>query len=400
MVMRCGGLAGTRSPTRPPRRRPRTTPAPPAPPMRYIGNKQRLLPFILRALRGLGVEPGTAHDAFAGTAAVGRALKETGWRVASSDLMTYSYVFQRAYVVAQDVPSFADLRAADPEVRRALRSPRFREAVRARGGSPLAAVAEYLARWLEPERGFMAEHFAPAGGRMYFTQANAERIDAVRRRLHEWRSDGAIDDTAYFVLLAALIEGADRVANTAGVYAAYIKSWQQNARRPLELSPERPVRGVAGATAHRDDAAAVARQLGAVDLLYIDPPYNTRQYTGYYHIPELIARGWFAERPLLRGKTGLPTDRAQPSAWCSSRRVRHALAELLYATGARHVLLSYNSEGLLADADMRDELSRYAIAGVRRFVRGYRRYRADSDRDGRRYKGDAVKELLYYVRLR
>src|SRR5688572_520806 len=90
--------------------------------MRYIGNKTRLLPFILRKLRQLGIQPGTAHDAFAGTAAVGRALKGAGWRVASSDLMSYSYVFQHAYVVASDPPSFAELVRREPEVWRAVRA--------------------------------------------------------------------------------------------------------------------------------------------------------------------------------------------------------------------------------------------------------------------------------------
>ena len=44
------------------------------------------------------------------------------------------------------------------------------------------------------------------------------------------------------------------------------------------------------------------------ELLYLDPPYNSRQYPGYYHIPELIATGWFEHTPVLRGKTGLLPD--------------------------------------------------------------------------------------------
>jgi len=369
--------------------------------MRYIGNKTRLLPFLQSTLRRLGIEPGSAHDAFAGTASVGRALKAAGWRVASSDIMTYSYVFQRAYVVAQRSPSFAALRAGDPDVRRALRSASFRDAVRARGGGALDVVAEYLTRWLEPQRDFVSEHFAPSGGRMYFTDENAARIDTVRERLHSWHAAGLIGDDALYVLLAALIEGADRVANTAGVYAAFIKQWQPNARRALTLTPERPVRGVNGSTAHRGDAATIARTLGAIDLLYVDPPYNGRQYVGYYHVPEIIARGWFDERPVLFGKTGLLDGRGQRSAWCSPRRVEHALQELLAASGARHVLVSYNSEGLLPEPVMRRTLSAAAVDGrVRRFALRYRRYRADSDRDGRRYRGDSVRELLFYARLR
>ena len=367
--------------------------------MRYIGNKTRLLPFLMGTVERLGLSPKTAHDAFSGTAAVGRALKVAGWRVASSDLMTYSYVFQRAYVVAQRSPSFAALRAGDPELRRALRSPSFRKSIAGTGA--LGAISEYLARWVDVERGFIGAHFAPAGGRMYFTQENADRIDTIRRRLHEWWSAGLIQDDAYYVLLAALIEGADRVANTAGVYAAYIKRWQSNARRAIRLEPEIPQRGPRGSTAHRADATVVAAAAGEVELLYIDPPYNARQYSGYYHVPEVIARGWFDATPVLRGKTGLVAGDGQRSDWCSARKAGAALAGLLAATSARHALVSYNSEGLLSERDLRDVLAGATRVGtVQRFSRAYRRYRSDSDRVGRVYQGDLVRELLYHVRLR
>jgi adenine-specific DNA-methyltransferase len=367
--------------------------------MRYIGNKTRLLPFLMQTIEKLELSPRTAHDAFSGTAAVGRALKLAGWRVASSDLMTYSYVFQRAYVVAQRSPSFAALRAGDPELRRALRSIAFRKSIAGQGA--LGAISEYLAKWVDDERGFIGSHFAPAGGRMYFTQENADRIDAIRRRLHEWRTSGLIEDDAYYVLLAALIEGADRVANTAGVYAAYIKRWQANAKRALTLKPEMPQRGARGSTAHRGDAAAVAANAGEVELIYIDPPYNARQYAGYYHVPEVIARGWFDSIPVLRGKTGLVAGEGQQSDWCSARKAGGALAALLAATSARHALVSYNSEGLLSERDLKEVLADAARNGtVKRFSRGYRRYRSDSDRVGRVYQGDSVRELLYHVRLR
>ena len=367
--------------------------------MRYIGNKTRLLGFITSALERLEIPAGTAHDAFAGTSAVGRALKERGWRVASSDLMTYSYVFQRAYVVAQREPSMAELRAGDPDVRAALRSPRFRAQAASRNGSRLGVVAEYLERWLDPEAGFFASHFS--GERMYFTEENARRIDTVRTTLHRWHRAGLIGDDAFYLLLSALIEGSDRVANTAGVYAAYIKSWQPNALRPLRLAPMPPVKGVRGSTAHRADAVEIARALGPIDLLYVDPPYNARQYPGYYHVPELIARGWSDGAPTLRGKTGLLEADGQRSVWCSARSVRHALRELLEATGARHVLVSYNSEGLLPEKVLKETLRDASMDGrVRCFRKTYRRYRADSDHERRRYRADGLRELLVYARLR
>jgi adenine-specific DNA-methyltransferase len=383
--------------------------------MRYIGNKTKLLPFLRSAIARLGIKPGVAHDAFAGTAAVGRALKADGWCVHSSDLMTYSYVMQRAYVVASRADRFDELAKADPAVRARFAERGLNVAHRSVAGAGgdvglapmdvaaarMCAVTDHLAAGLAPADGFFARNFGPAGGRMYFTDENARRIDAARTALHEWRQRGLLDDDTFYILLAAVIEGADRVANTAGVYAAFIKRWQPTALRPLTVSAEPPIPSRLRCIAHQADAAQVAEALGPIDLLYVDPPYNTRQYAGYYHVPELVARGWFDDAVSLRGKTGLIADEEQRSAWCSRREAPGALRHLLAATRARHVLVSYNSEGVIPDKEMRSALATASIDGrVRRFTRRYKRYRADSDREGRRYKGDEVRELLYYARLR
>ena len=384
--------------------------------MRYIGNKTKLLPFLRSAIARLGIAPGIAHDAFAGTAAVGRALKSDGWIVHSSDLMTYSYVMQRAYVVASKIDAFDELAKSDAGIRGLLaeRGLAFtvRSVVGAEQNNPLnstdvvaarrlSAVADHLATGVAPSDGFFAQNFSPAGGRMYFTDENARRIDAARTTLHHWRQRGLLADDTFYILLAAVIEGADRVANTAGVYAAFIKQWQPNAVRPFTVAAEPPIGTPARCIAHQADAAQVAETLGSIDMLYVDPPYNTRQYAGYYHVPELIARGWFDDEVKLRGKTGLIADEEQRSAWCSRRDAPNALRSLLSATGARHVLVSYNSEGVIRDKDLRAILANAAVDGrVKRFTRRYKRYRADSDREGRRYKGDEVRELLYYARIR
>jgi len=274
--------------------------------MRYIGNKTRLLPFILRTLRRSGIDVGSAHDAFAGTASVSRALKENGWRVHSSDLLMSSYVFQRAYVVAESA------------------------------GRDVEELASELAA-LPPRVGFISRHFSPAAGdgksgRMYFTPENAARIDAAREELETWRGAGKIGDDDYYILLAAIIEGADRVANTAGVYASYMKRWQPNAKRAFGIVPEKPIKGGQPAEAHLMDATDAAKRIGEVDLVYIDPPYNSRQYVAYYHIPEILARGWTESAPAIRGKVGLlagSEGRSQVVAWPASQ-------EAVFRAARRH----------------------------------------------------------------
>ena len=342
--------------------------------MRYIGNKTRLLPFILRTLHKGGIPVGSVHDAFAGTASVSRALKAKGWRVHSSDLLMSSYVFQRAYVVAD---------CADPLL--------------GEMASDLAALA--------PRESFISRHFSPAGGseaegRMYFTPANAGRIDAAREELEIWRKAGKLGEDSYYSLLAAIIEGADRVANTAGVYASYMKKWQPNARRAFAVIPEPPVKGSQPARAHLMDAIEAAKSIGEVDLLYIDPPYNSRQYVAYYHIPEILARGWADSAPAIRGKVGLLAGEEGRSQWSHGRRVQRLFSTLLSATTATHALVSFNSEGHLTPQALLSLLTRASADGkVSHFRQRYRRYRADSDRQGRHYHRDIALEHLYMVRL-
>ena len=353
--------------------------------MRYIGNKTRLRGFIRRILRQRNIGTGRAVDPFSGTASVARALKRWGFSVVAADLMRYAYVFGRAYVET----------AARPTLPNGLSI---------NGNSPrtLTQLASELNR-LPPQHGFIHEHFTPEGqagsehGRMYFTPENAARIDAIRTWLEEGRASSLLGDDTYYLLLAALVEAADRVANTTGVYAAFVKSWQSNARRPLELRIENVIRGNSCHAFQRDAGQVVAEQ-EPFELLYLDPPYNSRQYPGYYHIPELIATGWFEHTPVLRGKTGLLPDEHQRSVWCSVKKAESALEELLSGARCRHVVLSYNTEGIIAEPAIERLLKEYGVRSTyQRYRRAYRRYRSDADSPIRNYKADEVHEVLYCV---
>jgi adenine-specific DNA-methyltransferase len=352
----------------------------------------------------LGVTGSVACDPFAGTASVGRALKLRGWRVHSGDVLALSYAFQVARVVLDRTPTFSA----------ALLAPSGNGNAASRGNPGSARISQRklldALGSLSPIHGFVSEHYSPAGaaarkhGRMYFTPENAGSIDAIRERIGDWTASGSIGPEPAQLLLAGLIQAADRVANTTGVYASFVKSWQPNALRTLELRPLRPApppgSSARGCTAHLGPAVETLGRAGAVDLVYLDPPYNERQYPGYYHIPELLARGWNPE-PTLRGKTGLIPDEEQRSEWCRRGRCEEALRTVLEAADARHLLLSYNDEGLIPLERVEEILREHGEPdSYRRLGRGYRRYRSDSDGPGRSYRGDRVREWLHYVRRR
>lgn len=357
--------------------------------VRYIGNKQKLWPFIGAALDALGIREGQgagghACDPFAGTAAVSRLLKARGFAVTCGDLMQYSFVLQRATVECDAWPAFAGLKDLLEDAQ----------------ASP-GAVLRHL-NHQAPRRGAVYRQFSPAGPqrRRYFTRRNAARIDAIRETILRWSRQGRCTEDERYILLASLLEAADRVANTTGVYAAFIKTWQPNARRPLRLAPPPLVPGTGRrCQAHRADALDLVINLGPFDLLYLDPPYNTRQYAAYYHVPELLA----SEEPFprLRGKTGLPPMDGKRSDWCRPGACQDALEELVAVAPCRHILMSYNSEGIIPEATIEQIFTTYGRPETYRvFRQRYRRYRSDQDGENRNYRGDVVMEVLYYVQKR
>lgn len=236
---------------------------------------------------------------------------------------------------------------------------------------------------------------------MFFTIENGRRIDSVRTKLEQWRIADMVSDDEYYLLLACLIEAADSVANTTGVYAAFVKSWQSNALKPLRLAdPELVVDTGLRCTASQQDANDFGRTLGFIDVLYLDPPYNTRQYSSYYHVPELLARGWFEQEPTLRGKTGLIPDDDKKSRWSIPEDCVDAFRDLIRNARARHVLLSYNSEGIIPPEAVEDVFAEFGRPGT--FCKhsvDYARYRSDRDHEQRVYKANAVTEFLYTVEL-
>lgn len=368
--------------------------------MRYIGNKTPILASIEQAVFDAGVRGGTFLDIFTGTTSVARHFKRLGFRVVANDIMASAHTFARAYIAADGAPSFSALAGEVSGVPgRTARA-------------ALAAVCRHLSSdAVPPVEGLIVRAFSPGGprGRRFFTEAVAARIDGVLARLAEWRQAGALAEGEHALLLAALIDAADRRANISGTYGAFLKTWQPNALQPFVLDPPEPTPGPPG-EAHREDAFDLVPRI-VCDVLYIDPPYNRRQYPANYHVLEVIARAHEIEDPRafeesLAGVTGLPPYPRSP--FCVERPgvCREAMERLVLTSRARHVVVSYNEEGILSADEIAAILDRFAgTPGATELRRvPHRRFRSDADRPGqRRYavlpgKGrDEVDEFLFHA---
>ena len=354
--------------------------------MRYLGNKENLLSFIdtvldMHNLSSSPESPLCACDPFTGTTAVARNLKRRGWRVVSGDIMAYSYAFQHAYIALNETPPFTALMDAgvlDPAI--SLTVPLYR------------AIAHL--NNLRGVEGFYYWNYSPDGpaGRRYFTSANALRIDAVRQTIGWWWQMGLLTEAERYLLVASLIEAVSKVANVAGTYAAYLKGWDPRAHKPLILSAPPVVHSTSEHSVNMVDAGELATR-DACDLLYIDPPYNTRQYATNYHILETLALG---DEPEVKGVSGLRSTEGKRSVYCQSGQAEGALDTLVREAKADRILMSYSSEGLVPHERVIEILSQRGNVEV--YACEYRRFRSDADSESRRYKANGtVQEMLYWV---
>ena len=98
-----------------------------------------------------------------------------------------------------------------------------------------------------------------------------------------------INENEYFYLLSSLIESIPFVSNIAGTYGAYLKHWDKRALKKLELVKLDVVENHKKNKCFNVDANELIHKISG-DILYIDPPYNSRQYVPNYHILQTVAK--------------------------------------------------------------------------------------------------------------
>lgn len=352
--------------------------------MRYIGNKENILDKIFLLLEKNCVRGDSFFDFFAGTTNVSRFFKSKGYRVFSSDILYLSYCLQKAYIENNAPPAFSSLLPTLPV--------QFGTSLFSR---PLDLVVDYL-NSIPPVKGFIYNNYTPGGTkdlprpRTYFIDENGERIDAIRIKIEEWKTSGLIIDSEYFILLACLIETIGYYSNIAGVYAAFQKHWDPRALKTLQLKTIDLINN------NRENKAYYADSMGLiegidVDILYLDPPYNERQYAPNYHILETIAK---YDNPPLRGVTGMRDYSNQKSRFCKMNTALEDLDRIAKTARFRFMVLSYNSEGIMPQDSIISTLRKYGEVKLEQFE--YARFKSNNKGQAKTKK--TVFEQLYILK--
>lgn len=274
--------------------------------IKYLGSKRLLVPVLGEIAAATGAR--TALDLFTGTTRVAQEFKRRGMRVTACDVATYSEVLARCYISTDAA------------------------------GTDLARLAAVLAELnaLPGTDGYVTRTFCEES--RYFRPENGRRIDAIRDRLESAHRD----DPLFPVLLTSLLIAADRVDSTTGLQMAYLKKWAPRALGELDLKAPELISGVG--TAVLGNATDLVATLPAVDLAYLDPPYNQHRYFTNYHVWETLVR-W--DDPVHYGvacKRADAREQRTKSAFNYKADMPPALRSVILRTRARMVLVSYNDE--------------------------------------------------------
>lgn len=352
--------------------------------MNYIGSKLSLLKFLDESIEKVaGKNCRVFCDLFAGTGIVGTHFKKKGHQIIANDIQYYSFVLNKQYIENHRQLKFKRLEEILPQLKEAPIENRK------------TAVCEYLSD-LKGVKGFIYKNYCVGGTkgkeyeRQYFSDDNGKKCDAIRSKIEEWKNNGLINDNEYYFLLATLIETIDKYANTASVYGAYLKKLKKTARKTIVLKPAELIINDKDHKVFNEDINQLIQKIEG-DILYLDPPYNQRQYATNYHLLETIAK---YDDPKIHGKTGLRNYESQKSVYCSRAKVKAAFRNIITNAKVKYIFLSYNNEGLMTASDIREIMSLRGRYGY--FTKSHSRFKADKN-ENRDYRADKTTEYLHYA---
>ena len=268
---------------------------------RYIGCKAKLADWIMQTIDAEANNANSFCDIFAGTAIISDIAIKRYNKVIINDFLYSNNIIYKAFYGVGSVDD--------------------------------AKLVSYVDTFnqLNSEK-LPDNYFSDNYGNKFFDYQTAKKIGYIRDEIESKKE--SLSEKEYCVLLASLIYSIDKIANTLGHYEAYIKKEIKPQVLNINLIDYQIIEKV---DIHREDSNKFAKEIVA-DIFYIDPPYNSRQYSRFYHLYENLVK-W--NKPILSGAAMKPVEENM-SEYCSSRAPK-ALDDLITHLNTKYIAVSYNN---------------------------------------------------------
>ncbi|AUB31735.1 DNA adenine methylase [Spiroplasma floricola] len=275
---------------------------------RYIGNKNKLTSWIFETIEKEMNINTEFIDIFAGTGAVGFYFAEKGYNTILNDNLFHNYVIYRAF------NSFDNI---DQE-----------------------KLSNIIDKYNNKKYEYLFDNYiSEIYGNRYFSKTEAFKIGEIREDIEKKFKSKIINEDEKYYLITSLMFGADKIANTVGHYESFLNN--QHFDKNLELKTLFVQKYSSKITPFNMDANLLIKNLNQENsILYLDPPYNARQYINFYHVLENIAI-W--NKPTeFQGKS-MKFLRDHLKSEYSRSKAKHFLKELINSSKSKVILMSYNN---------------------------------------------------------
>lgn len=275
----------------------------------------------------------------------GRHFKKQGYEVIGNDLQAYSYALGKHYIENNE--------KLDDSYFDKLNN-------------------------VEGVDGFIYNNYAAGSGsgRLYYSDYNARKVDAARQLIINDYHEGVINENEYYYYLSSILESIDKHANTASVYGAFLKKIKKTAQKDVVFTPVETILSDKNNIMLQGDANVNIKKISG-DVLYLDPPYNSRQYNANYHLLETIA---LYDNPPIKGKTGIRADDEKTkSNYSKKREALQSLDNLIDNANYPLILLSYNNEGIITLEDIINTFEKYGT--YKQYKKEYKKFKSQTTQE-------------------
>ncbi|QSF35963.1 Dam family site-specific DNA-(adenine-N6)-methyltransferase (plasmid) [Priestia megaterium] len=276
---------------------------------RYLGSKAKLLNFISDILKKEKIEYNRFVDLFGGTGVVGHYFNKSS-EIIMNDLLYSNYLIHVAFM--------GDEKVNDELVKSILN--------------------EYNSlKFDELPENYFSDNFSNT----YFSHKNCKLIGYIREDIERRKKSGTINHREFAYLVTSLMYAMDRIANTVGHYDAYRKKQDDlNREMRLDTLDIEAAELNKGNEIYNMDANSLVASLKS-DVVYLDPPYNSRQYSDCYHLLENVAE-W--KKPDVKG-VARKMDRSHRKSKYCMKTAAETFSDLLDKLDTKYILVSYNDMG-------------------------------------------------------
>lgn len=271
---------------------------------RYLGNKFKLSEFIEWVIQNNCNNIHSVADIFAGTGVVSDLFNSENKKVIVNDILYSNYLIYKTFF---DSTKYND-----------------------------AKIKNFISLF-NTENPTDDNYFSENFGNSYFSIENARKIGFIRDTIEENEQNLNLREKA--ILITSLIYATDKVANTCGHYDTYRKKLDSTQPIKLLLPNIPPNKNNESNEIYNMDANNLVKKINP-DLVYIDPPYNSRQYGDSYHLLENIAT-W--TKPDLVGVAKKMKDRKKTKSNYCTVKAPKTFEKLINDINAQYILVSYNN---------------------------------------------------------